>query len=139
MPPSPKNFSPGYETASQPSVGSAGQIKANVHRRLLELMDLQEPRRMPVEQLHAECSRRVDQLLNEQRLPLSAPEKAQLMREVMDDIFGLGPIEEFLRDPTISDILVNGPKLIYIERRGRLEETTATFRDDAQLIQVIQR
>src|SRR5579862_2430986 len=120
-------------------VSSTSQIKSNVHRRLLEMMDLAEARRMPVEQLHGECSRRVDQLLNEQRTPLSAPEKAQLLREVMDDIFGLGPIEEFLRDPAVSDILVNGPKLIYIERFGRLEETTATFRDEAQLIQVIQR
>src|SRR4051794_1710774 len=98
-------------------------IKRNVHKKLLEMIDLTEARRMPVEQLHAECSRRVDQLLNEQRTPLSAPEKAQLLREVMDDIFGLGPIEELLRDPTVSDVLVNGPKLVYIERFGRLEET----------------
>jgi len=134
----PKNFPTPHEAAPS-SASSSGQIKANVHRRLVEMMDLTEARRLPLEQLHAECSRRVDQLLNEQRLPLSAPEKAQLMREVMDDIFGLGPIEEFLRDPNVSDILVNGPKLIYIERFGKLEETTATFRDDAQMIQVIQR
>ncbi len=116
-----------------------GQIKRNVHRKLLEMIDLTEARRMPVEQLHAECSRRVDALLNEQRTPLSAPEKTQLLREVMDDIFGLGPIEELLRDPTVSDVLVNGAKEVYIERRGRLEETSVTFVDDAQLIQVIQR
>ena len=74
---------------------------------------------MPVEQLHTECSRRVDVLLNEQRYPLSAPEKQQLLREVMDEIFGLGPIEEFLRDPAVSDVLVNGPYKIYIERQGK--------------------
>jgi pilus assembly protein CpaF len=94
---------------------------------------------MPVEQLRAECSRRIDLLLNEQRCPLSAPEKQQLLREVMDEIFGLGPIEDFLRDPTVSDVLVNGFKQIYIERFGMLEKTTAAFRDDAQLISVIQR
>jgi pilus assembly protein CpaF len=115
------------------------QIKRNVHKKLLDMIDLAEARRMPVEQLHAECSRRVDALLNEQRTPLSAPEKAQLLREVMDDIFGLGPIEELLRDPTVSDVLVNGPKLVYIERFGRLEETGVQFADDAQLVQVIQR
>lgn len=118
---------------------SSRQIKVNVHRRLLETMDLVEARRMPAEQLYRECSRRVDQLLNEQRTPLSAPEKQTLLREVMDDIFGLGPIEEFLRDPTVSDILVNGPQSIYVERAGQLKRTTITFRDDAQLIQVIQR
>ncbi len=116
-----------------------GVIKRNVHRKLLEMIDLTEARRMPVEQLHAECSRRVDALLNEQRTPLSASEKSQLLREVMDDIFGLGPIEELLRDPSVSDVLVNGPKEVYIERNGRLEETAITFADDAQLIQVIQR
>jgi pilus assembly protein CpaF len=124
--------------SGQPSSPTA-LIKRNVHKKLLEAIDLAEARRMPVEQLHAECSRRVDQLLNEQRTPLSAPEKAQLLREVLDDIFGLGPIEELLRDPTVSDVLVNGPKLVYIERFGRLEETGVQFADDAQLIQVIQR
>src|SRR5579871_5905002 len=115
------------------------QIKSNVHRRLLDTMDLTEARRMPVEQLYQECSRRVDVLLNEQRCPLSAPEKQQLLREVMDDIFGLGPIEEFLRDPAVSDILVNGSGQIYIEREGCLHRTTAAFRDDQQLLAVIQR
>src|SRR5215212_6840448 len=107
----------------------AQQLKANVHKKLLETMDLIEARRMPVEQLHAECSRRVDMLLNEQRTPLSAPEKQLLLREVMDEIFGLGPVEEFLRDPRVSDVLVNGVKQIYIEREGRLEITNAEFRD----------
>jgi len=102
-------------------------------------MDLMEARRMPVEQLYAECSRRVDMLLNEQRTPLSAPEKQQLLREVMDEIFGLGPIQEFLRDPGVSDVLVNGPREIYIEKNGRLELTPATFRDETQLMTVIQR
>jgi pilus assembly protein CpaF len=125
----------------QPSAVSSAtqQIKLNVHKRLLETMDLAEARRMPAEQLHGECSRRVDVLLTEQRCPLSAPEKQLLVREVLDEIFGLGPVEEFLRDPLISDVLVNGPKLIYIEKFGRLEKTKATFRDDAQLLQVIQR
>jgi pilus assembly protein CpaF len=115
------------------------EIRVRVHRRLLETLDLNEARRMPVEQLHAECSRRVDELLNEQGTPLSAPEKRQLLRDVMDEIFGLGPLEEFLRDPSISDILVNGPHKVYIERYGRIEETDAQFRDDSHLMHVIQR
>jgi pilus assembly protein CpaF len=121
--------------------GSTGlqEIRVRVHRRLLETLDLNEARRMPVEQLHAECSRRVDELLNEQGTPLSAPEKRQLLRDVMDEIFGLGPLEEFLRDPSISDILVNGPHKVYIERYGRIEETDAQFRDDSHLMHVIQR
>ena len=118
---------------------SLQQIKANVHRQLLETLDLREARSIPIDELQRECSRRIDQLLVEQRCPLSAQERQSLLREVMDEIFGLGPIEEFLRDPTVSDVLVNGPQKVYVERRGRLELTTASFRDNAQLIQVIQR
>ncbi|MGB6909639.1 MAG: CpaF family protein [Methyloceanibacter sp.] len=114
-------------------------VKENVHRRLLETLDLAEARRMSVEQLYSECSRRVDTLLREQGHPLSAPEKQQLLNEVLDEIFGLGPLEEFLRDPTISDVLVNGAFQIYIERHGRLEQTDATFRDNNHLMRVIQR
>src|SRR6266576_2409521 len=117
--------------AHAPAVSTAvQQLKATVHRRLLEQMDLMEARRMPLEQLHAECSRRVDMLLSEQRCPLSAGEKQQLLREVMDEIFGLGPVEEFLRDPTVSDVLVNGVGKIYVERKGRLELTEVKFRDE---------
>jgi pilus assembly protein CpaF len=114
-------------------------IKIDVHRRLLESMDLAQARRMPREQLQAECSKRVDQLLNEQRCPLSAPEKAKLLREVMDEIFGLGPLEDLLRDGLITDILINGPHMIYIERAGRLYESDSRFRDNDHLVQVIQR
>src|SRR3989475_2882961 len=95
--------------------GTPQTIKSDVHRRLLETLDLAQARRMPREQLQAECSRRVDQLLNEQRCPLSAPEKQKLLREVMDEIFGLGPLEELLRDPLVTDILINGPHQIYLD------------------------
>ncbi len=115
------------------------KVKANVHKRLLEVLDLVEAHRMPVDQLRSECSRRVDQLLNEQRCPLSAPEKRQLVQEVIDDIFGLGPLEDLLRDPAISDILVNGHKKVYIEKEGRLTRTDLSFLDDAHVMRVIQR
>src|SRR5690349_3059226 len=88
-------------------------VKRQVHNKLLETLDLVQARRMPREQLQVECSRRVDLLLGEQKTPLSAPEKQKLLREVMDEIFGLGPVEELLRDPMVTDILVNGPHLIY--------------------------
>ena len=114
-------------------------IKAKVHQRLLETLDFVEARQMAPQQLHEECSRRVEALLHEQRCPLTGPEAAQLIKELMDEIFGLGPVEEFLRDPTVSDILVNGPRQIYIERHGRLERTSASFRDDDHLMLVIQR
>lgn len=123
----------------QHAKSSAKQLKADVHRKLLETMDLNEARHLPIEQLHHECSQQVDRLLSEQRFPLSATERLQLLREVMDEIFGLGPLEEFLADHTITDILVNGPHRVYIERMGRIESTPVGFRDSEHLMQVIQR
>ncbi len=129
-----------FRQPGKPSDARASQeIKSTVHRKLLDTLDFAEARRMPIQQLQQECSRRVDVLLTEQQCPLSAADKQQLLRQVMDEIFGLGPLEEFLRDSTVSDILVNGSKQIYIEREGRLERTKSTFRDDEHLLQVIQR
>ena len=118
---------------------SNDELKVSVHRRLLERLDLQEARHLPVEQLYQECSRQIDLLLSEMNRPLSGPEKAQLIREVLDDVFGLGPIEEFLRDPLVSDILVNGSDQIYIEKAGVLHKTNVRFRDSEQVLQIIQR
>ena len=115
------------------------RMKARLHRRLLQVMDLNEARRVPIEQLHRQCADRVDVLLRDEKIPLSGPEKQQLIREVMDEVFGYGPLDEFLRDPFISDILVNGPHKVYIEREGRLEATDATFLDNDHLLRVIRR
>ncbi len=115
------------------------QLKARLHRKLIQVMNLAEARRVSLQQLHAQCAERIDALVREERIPLSGPEKQQLIREVMDEVFGYGPLDEFLRDPFISDILVNGPKKVYIERRGRLELTEATFLDNEHLMRVIRR
>lgn len=96
------------------------RIKVKIHQRLIGLLDLNEARQMPLEQLHKECAERVNNLLNEEKYPLAGPEKQQLLRDVMDEIFGFGPLDVFLRDPLVSDVLVNGPHQIYIERNGRL-------------------
>jgi pilus assembly protein CpaF len=114
-------------------------LKQRVHRRLMETLDLAQAQRLPAEELREECMRRVDFLLNEQRVPLNAAKKRLLLQEVMDEIFGLGPIEELMRDRSLSDILVNGPHQVYVEREGRLALTDVRFRDDAHLIGVIQR
>src|SRR3954468_14708142 len=126
-------------TTKPTSAAALQDIKARIHRRLIDTLDLVEARKMAVEQLHAECSRRLDILLNEERCPLSAPERRQLLRDVLDEIFGLGPLEEFLRDQSINDILVNGCEQVYIEREGVLIRTRASFRNNEHLLQVIQR
>jgi pilus assembly protein CpaF len=115
------------------------QLKARLHRKLIQVMNLSEARRISLQELHTQCVERIEVLLREERIPLSGPEKQQLIREVMDEVFGYGPLDEFLRDPFISDILVNGPRKIYIERHGRLESTDATFLDNDHLMRVIRR
>ena len=115
------------------------KIKVDIHHKLLEVLDLNEARKIPVEQLHEECSNRVDALLNAKQYPMSGPDKQRLLREVMDEVFGFGPIEVLLRDPYVSDILVNGPHQVYIEKRGQLEKTKVTFMDDKHLMRIINR
>ena len=128
----PRNEQAAYASTVQ-------SVKVRIHQQLLDTLDFIEARKMSLEQLHAECTRRLDVLLNEQRCPLTAQEKANVIHEIMDEIFGLGPLEVFLRDATVSDILVNGPHQIYVERFGRLEQTGASFRDGNHLMAAIQR
>ena len=115
------------------------RIKMNVHRQLIETLDMNEAQRIPLEQLHEECSRKIDSLLSKQQYPLSGPEKQQLLSDVMDEVFGYGPLGVFLRDPSVSDILVNGPHQVYLERKGQLERTDASFMDVDHLMRVIRR
>jgi pilus assembly protein CpaF len=127
------------EDGNQDETAALQKIKADLHRQLLEVLDFNEARRVPLSQLHEECAKRVDALLSARQYPLSGPDKQHLLREVMDEVFGFGPLEVFLRDPHVSDILVNGPSQIYIEKNGRLERSRVTFMDEAHLMRIIQR
>ncbi len=115
------------------------KLKMDVHRTLLAKVDLQKlsgaedgPARQAVVLL-------IQDIMTKERVPLSAPEKERLQTELIHEVFGLGPLEPLLRDHTISDILVNRRDLVFIERRGLLERTDVKFRDDAHLLQIIDR
>ena len=121
------------------------ELKGQVHRQLLAMLDLNEARAMEADQLHHECSRRLETLLSEQGIPLSAGEKGQLLREVMDEIFGLGPLEVFLRalvvmprfggqrgDPTTR---ING--YIRLQRDGLILRCAPDKEATAVLIEVV--
>lgn len=88
-------------------LATMNDIKARIHRRLLGLLDLSEAQQLSADSLQQEISMKIDTLLGEEKYPLSGPEKQQLHTEVMDEIFGLGPLEPLLRDPLVNDILVN--------------------------------
>jgi pilus assembly protein CpaF len=115
------------------------EMKSRLHRALINRMDLSKLAALTPEQVHAEVSRMAESVLAQEAMPLSSSEKDRLVNDVQHELFGLGPLEPLLKDPTISDILVNSHRKIYIERRGKLEVTNVTFKDDEHLMRVIER
>src|SRR3981189_2396086 len=115
------------------------EMKSRLHRALINRMDLSKLAALAPEQVHAEVSRMAESVLAQEAMPLSSSEKERLVNDVQHELFGLGPLEPLLKDPTISDILVNSHRKIYIERRGKLEVTNVTFKDDEHLMRVIER
>jgi pilus assembly protein CpaF len=114
-------------------------MKARLHRTLINRMDLTKLSSLSPDQVHAEVSRLAEIVLAQEAMPLSASERERLVNDVQHELFGLGPLEPLLKDPTISDILVNSHDTIYIERRGKIEATTVRFKDDEHLMRVIER
>ncbi len=115
------------------------EMKSRLHRTLINRMDLTKLGTLTPEQVHAEVSRLAESVLAQEAMPLSASERERLVNDVQHELFGLGPLEPLLKDPTISDILVNSHDTIYIERRGRIEPTNVRFKDDEHLMRVIER
>ena len=115
------------------------EMKARLHRTLINRMDLTKLQQLTQEQVHAEVSRLAEAVLAQEAMPLSVSERDRLVSDVQHELFGLGPLEPLLKDPTISDILVNSHKTIYIERRGKIERTNVQFKDDEHLMRVIER
>ncbi|HEY3457775.1 MAG TPA: CpaF family protein [Bryobacteraceae bacterium] len=114
-------------------------MKFAVHRKLLDRINLEAVYAMPGDRVRQEIRPSVAKLINEEKTPLSAQEKDLLIEEVLDEVFGLGPLEPLLRDRAVSDILVTTPRLIYVERGGKLERTNIEFKDDAHLMRIIER
>jgi pilus assembly protein CpaF len=115
------------------------EMKSRLHRALINRMDLTKLSALAPEQLHGEVSRLAESVLAQEAMPLSTNERERLVKEVQHELFGLGPLEPLLADPTVSDILVNSYSRIYIERRGKLERTSVAFKDDEHLMRVIER
>ena len=115
------------------------ELKTRIHRQLIERLDLTKLELLPADTVKQQIRRIVEEMLAADETPLSRQEREKLVIEVEHETFGLGPIEPLMQDPTISDILVNGPREVYVERRGKLERTRVIFRDDAHLMQVIER
>jgi pilus assembly protein CpaF len=117
------------------------EFKSMIHDRLLNLLDLSLIDKLDRQTLNARIRQVVDKILREESfsLPLNLTEREKFFIEIIDEVLGLGPLEPFLKDPTISDILVNTYNSIYVERHGRLEPTDARFKDDAHLMRIIDK
>ena len=115
-------------------------LRQRIHQRVIaELGPLFYDNTVDPAQLHPQVQQLLQMALREEQTPLSASDKVQLVEDVLDDILGHGPIEKYLQDPTVSEVMVNGPDSIYVERDGRLEMTGEAFIDDGHLRRVIER
>ena len=115
------------------------ELKFTLHRKLLDRINLEALSTMAGERMRIEVRVAVARLVEEEKTPLSLVEKDRVIDEILDEVFGLGPLEPLLQDNTISDILVTGPKLVYVERAGKLYRTPVEFKDNAHLLRIIEK
>jgi pilus assembly protein CpaF len=115
------------------------ELKNGIHRYLLNKVELEKVAAVPDDRTRSQVLAVIQNLVSYLKIPFSDSEKERLSREILDEVFGLGPLEPLLKDPSISDILVNGAKEVYVERAGVLEETKIMFKDDAHLMRIIDK
>src|SRR3954462_11479988 len=137
------NWKSGSTKAPQASALTAEERsirqKRELHERLIAAMDLSSIGTMEEVDLRKEVRRAAEELSSHGPELLNYSEREQLVNEVLDETFGLGPLEPLMRDPTITDILINGHKTVYVERGGVLERAPVTFSDEKHLIPIVQR
>ncbi len=115
------------------------ELKSEIHRKLIGVLNLEKVSSLPKDRVRAEIGRVVEKLLDDERVPMTAQEENRIVEEVLDEVLGLGPLETLLKEPSISDILVNGPNKVFIERAGKLTLTGVRFKDNAHLLHIIEK
>src|SRR5713226_2242387 len=111
-------------------------LKSKVHRKLLQSLNSETLRLISKERLRGEIGRAVEKLLLQENIPMTLPERDRIIEEILDEVFGLGPLEPILKDPAITDILVNNYNTVYVERRGVLQRSSIQFKDDKHLLHI---
>jgi pilus assembly protein CpaF len=124
----PQSYTPEYQ-----------DLKSTLHRKLLDRINLEALSSIASDRVRGEVRAAVSKLVEEERTPLNMVDKTRVIDEVLDEVFGLGPLEPLLADPTINDILVTTPHLVYVERGGKLFRTPVEFKDDAHLLRIIEK
>jgi pilus assembly protein CpaF len=125
--------------ASIPELLNLEKFKSEVHRILISKLDLEKLSRVESAQARQVVANLIGEIIRTQGVPLSFDEQAKIQSDLLDEVFGLGPLEPLLRDPRVSDILVNSKDKVFVERGGRLTKTDTVFRDDRHLLQIIDR
>ncbi|HUA63343.1 MAG TPA: CpaF family protein [Verrucomicrobiae bacterium] len=115
------------------------ELKSEIHRKLIGVLNLERVSSIPKDRLRAEIGRVVERLLDDERVPMTTAEQSKIVEEVLDEVLGLGPLETLLKEPSISDILVNRYNKVFIERNGRLSESPVRFKDDGHLLHIIEK
>jgi pilus assembly protein CpaF len=115
------------------------ELKDRLHQRVIEMLDLTAINSMSQEAVTAQLTKLIEQLLQQESIPLNQRERTQLTQDILHEVLGLGPLEPLLADQTVNDILVNGYKQVFVERYGRLELTSVRFKDNAHLKKIIER
>jgi pilus assembly protein CpaF len=122
-----------------PAGGSHYDVSLRIHKKLLDKIDLAAIEGMPPERVKAEIRMLVERLLDEESMPVSTSERQQIIQDILNEILGLGPLEPLLSDPTVTEILANGHRRVYVEREGRLQLTNVRFGSDAHLMKIIDK
>jgi pilus assembly protein CpaF len=115
------------------------EIKSRVHNRLFDYIDFSKLADVSEERIAGDIATLTRRILAEDEHPFTHTERERIVKEIQNEVFGLGPLEPLLSDPTISDILVNGPESVFVERSGRLEKTIVHFKDNDHLLRIIER
>ncbi|MBI3209438.1 MAG: CpaF family protein [Candidatus Solibacter usitatus] len=139
------NFRPIPPRPAGPAGGSVRtadryfELKSEIHKKLIGVLNLEKVSSLPKERLRAEIGRVVERLIEDERVPMTTAEQNKMVEEVLDEVLGLGPLEPLLKEPSISDILVNGYNKVYVERGGKLSLSPVRFKDNAHLLHIIEK
>jgi pilus assembly protein CpaF len=141
--PAPSSFSPAAnkpkKDTSAPPEDPYLELKSNIHRRLIEEIDLNQLSEKNGPGLRDQIKDAINHLLMEENTLLTMSERDRMVEDILNEAMGLGPLEQLLRDQSISEIMILGPHLVYVERHGKLTESRVRFKDDAHLLQIIDR
>jgi pilus assembly protein CpaF len=139
-------MSAGMSRLSSPSFGGSSgggknfeELKRQIHSKLVERLDLSRVKDLASDAMRRDIRRAIEHLCDTENPLLNRIEREKLIEEILDETLGFGPLEPLLKDPTVSEVMVNGPKKIYVERRGKIEKSDVTFRDNEHLLQIIDR